>query len=120
MKAAFAGLAGCAIGAIAAIWVCARAPDWVHGIEKAQVLTSDIDLSYARSEGMSSCPGKPQGGLFAGTPVFVRKHGSISWISLTIQVFDKDLPVRDLAADEADMNKPVLECATVRTTSHGG
>lgn len=87
----------------------------VHGTAEEMVITQDLALSFGLgSDAVPSCPGERRGGILAGTPVTVRKHGSIHRIEVDVSTSGRELPLRPIQSTERGNTGTVLTCATVR------
>ncbi len=78
-------------GTIAAIPAHGLALDSWFGPAQVAILNQDIELGYGNPEG-TTCPGSRAGGLLAGTPLVIRKHGAVKFIELRFEYTGKDLP----------------------------
>lgn len=78
-------------GSVSSIIIQRQILDWWFGPAQVAVLNQDIELGYGNPEG-TTCPGSPAGGLLAGTPLVIRKHGAVKYIELRFEYVGKDMP----------------------------
>lgn len=78
----------------------------VQGPEVPMIVTADIELHDEENCGRAGI-----GGIKAGLPVRVRRHGPVSSITASFRVVDFKPPLREISPADADALERQLRCS---------